>query len=201
MPIFGSNRRLRPHTRGFSLIELLVVIAIIMLISLVMLARYRSFNSSILLRNLAYEIALSTREAQVLGVSVRGAPGSITSPFNYAYGMHFSVGTTYTSFVDRTDNGQYDTDASASEALSVYTIGQKNRVSDLCVNNTCGYEAVDVLFKRPEPDARFHTSPSVSSVTSVRIIVGPQDPEETNRRTVRVWPTGQIEVCTSPTCT
>lgn len=172
------------HHRGFSLIELLVCIAIITIISVVVLARYKSFNSTILLRDLAYEIALSTREAQVLGISVAGSGGS----FSQAYGMHFTIGTTYILFTDGNANNRYDT----GEEASVYTIGQNNQVTDLCGNTTCGLTSLDVLFRRPEPDAIFFTNPTVPSVSSVSVSVGALS--YTNRRTVRIWPTGQISV-------
>lgn len=177
------------------MIELLVSIAIIAVISMVMLARYRSFNSTILLRDLAYEIALSIREAQVLGISVRGESGS----FKNAYGMHFTPGTTYILFIDRKPvsggpaNGQYD----SGEEVTTYTIGQENTVKKLYANTT-ELDTLDVLFERPDPDAFFHTSPAASVVNSARIIVGSPDGSV---RAVRVWPTGQIEVCISHDCT
>lgn len=157
-----------------------------MIISAVVLARYKSFNSTILLRNLAYEIALSTREAQVLGVSVQGEQSTI-NPFVHAYGMHFTTGTQYILFTDRNDNTRYDT----GEELSLYTIGQHNAVSSMCANTNCTLTTLDVLFRRPEPDARFYTDPTVSSISSVRVIFGSEDG---NIRTMRVWPTGQIAV-------
>ena len=177
--------------RGFSLIELLIVLAIIALITAVVLARYKSFNSTLLLRNLAYEIALSIREAQTFGISVRGAGGAFTR----AYGMHFTPGTTYTLFRDEDDNGRFDT--SADEIVSAYTIGQGNAVSDLCAGAVCGLAALDIIFKRPEPDALFSacTSPTACaaapSADSVRVVVVSSGG---NTRTVRVSPTGQIAV-------
>lgn len=166
------------------MIELLICIAIIAAISGVTLARYKSFNSTILLRNLAYEIALSIREAQVLGISVQGVPG-VTNPFGYAYGMHFMPGkTTYTLFRDLDGDLQYDDD----EAVTVYTIGQKNAVTDVCDSTACGLASLDVLFKRPDPDARFYPNPAASAVW---MVVGAPDG---NTRTIKVWPTGQIAV-------
>lgn len=158
-------------------------IAIIAIISGVVLARYKSFHSTILLRNLAYEVALSIREAQVLGISVRGNSGLFTD----AYGMHFTVGTKYTLFIDRNANNRYDT----GEELSVYTIGQDNRVSDLCANTTCGLSSLDVLFRRPEPDSLFFTNPAVSDIGIARVFVGAIDG---TTRIVRIWPTGQISI-------
>ncbi len=165
------------------MIELLIVLAIIALITAVVLARYRSFNSTVLLRDLAYEVALSVREAQVLGISVRGQGGVFTD----AYGVHFTSGTTYTSFIDEDDNGRYD----MGEDLSSYTIGQGNAITDLCAETTCGLDSLDVLFRRPEPDALFFTDPAVSPIGSARVVLGGQDG---GTRAVRIWSTGQIAV-------
>lgn len=178
-------RRVRHNRDGFSLIELLVSIAIIAIISAVVLARYKSFNSTILLRDLAYEIALSIREAQVYGVSVHSAGGS----FNFAYGIHFTRGTTYVLFADSSPiNGRYD----AGEELSSYAIGQQNAIVDLCRNATCGRTSLDVLFRRPEPDARFAVNGSVVTPSSVRVVV--RGGTGGNTRTVRVSTTGQISI-------
>src|SRR3989338_11714059 len=64
-----------PHTparaaRGFTLIEMLVVIAVMAIVTGVMLANNGRFGGQVLLQNLAYDIALTLRHAQVYGISV-----------------------------------------------------------------------------------------------------------------------------------
>lgn len=89
---FGSKgRALRSFTRsrGFTLIELLVVSLIIVLITGTLIFRQQGFNSTTLLRSLSYSVALSLRQAQVYGVSVReNAIG--TGLFASGYGVYFS---------------------------------------------------------------------------------------------------------------
>lgn len=186
MSAFGIKRHSSIRYRGFSLVELLVVVAIMMVLSTVVLARYKSFNSTILLRNLAYEIALSAREAQVLGISVQGAP-SASNPFSHAYGVHFTPGTSYTLFRDLDDDHQYD----IGEDVSVYRIGQGDSITGLCAAANCTLTSLDVLFRRPEPDALFYVNGGVLSASSVLVQAGSPDG---NMRAVRIYPTGQIAV-------
>ncbi len=148
--------------------------------------QYGSFNSVILLKSLAYEIALTVREAQTFGVSVRSDAGT----FQSAYGVHFDAALpkSYTLFIDRNANNRYDT----GEAVTTYQIGQGNQIFDLCVNTTCDRDMLDIVFRRPEPDAIFGVTPVVANPTTARVIVG--YPEVAKTRTVRVWSTGQIAV-------
>lgn len=74
MKLFTLNpKRYHPNfSRGFTLIEMLVSITIITVITSVVFLQSSQFNSSILLSNIAYELAISIREAQSYGLSVRG---------------------------------------------------------------------------------------------------------------------------------
>lgn len=137
--------------------ELVVVTGIITIVSALMLASNTRFGGVILLRNLAYDIAISVRQAQVFGISVaRFGAGT----FSAGYGVSFTLAdpTHYTLFADAVEeNGLYDT---GEEVIppSPMTIGQGYRIADLCVTDvldveSCGYERMDVFFKRPEPDA------------------------------------------------
>lgn len=72
-------------SRGFTLIELLVVIAIFSMMTGLILANYSGFDSSIVLENTAYEVALEIRQAQSFGLGVRQAV-SVNDVFP-AYGV------------------------------------------------------------------------------------------------------------------
>src|SRR3989338_5478037 len=108
------------NPRGFTLIELIVVSAIIILITTFILFQQSKFNSSTLLRSLTYSMALSVRQAQVYGTSVRGftpaAGGSAT--FGSGYGIHFPAGATpyqyylFAATESPNDNGQRAADGS-----------------------------------------------------------------------------------------
>jgi prepilin-type N-terminal cleavage/methylation domain-containing protein len=64
---FLNHFKKKISTRGFTLIELLLVIAIFGIMSSVAIFNFRGFSGNSLVDNLAYDIALSIREAQTAG--------------------------------------------------------------------------------------------------------------------------------------
>ncbi|MBI4093677.1 prepilin-type N-terminal cleavage/methylation domain-containing protein [Candidatus Kaiserbacteria bacterium] len=159
--------------RGFTLIELLVVTAILSIISGIILINNNKFGGAILLSNLAYDVGLSIREAQVYGIAVRRYG---TSNFTVGYGMHFSKSspTTYVLFADAYSvNGLYDgcPDTLSCELVESTDIHRGFHILDLCAlpggggAEICGLDRLDILFKRPEPDA-FISANGVSGVAN-----------------------------------
>jgi len=182
MPIARGRKK---PSRGFSLIELLVSIAIIAIITATILARYSAFNSTVLLKDLAYEVALSIREAQSFGVSVRG----VESNFEQVYGVHFVPGTTtYTLFVDTNENNIYNT----GEAITTYNIGNNNKIGAVYTNST-SRDSLDVVFRRPEPDAEYYVNGSSTRVDANHASIEVTAPNG-NKHTVLIYPTGQISI-------
>src|SRR5512133_2633560 len=89
-----ESRKLN-HVRGFSLIEMIVVIGIIALLSTVTLSNYKDVSSRISLENLAQQIALTVRQAQVYGISVVRGTGSVYP----SYGVHFAGQNSFVLFI------------------------------------------------------------------------------------------------------
>jgi prepilin-type N-terminal cleavage/methylation domain-containing protein len=58
--------------RGFSFIELIISIAVFTLITSAMLVSFSRLQGDVSLTNLAYDTALTIRQAQSYGVQVRG---------------------------------------------------------------------------------------------------------------------------------
>jgi prepilin-type N-terminal cleavage/methylation domain-containing protein len=181
--------------RAFSLIELLVVIGIFTVISALVLANHSRFNSSVLLGSLAYDIALSVREAQVYGVSVRG----VSNNFQAGYGIHFSSPNSYILFADTypagTPNKKYDPQ---DTIVSTYTLSNGHSISRFCgVNGNVqdcsdngAITSLDIVFLRPEPDATISSTasgPYAEGVITVSSGGG-------GTRTITVGSTGQISV-------
>ena len=185
----------RRGSRGFSLIELLVVMAIMVVISSVVLSRYSQFNGVILLRNLAYDVALTIREAQVYGVSGRSLGGVL----GVRYGVYFtaSAPNQYILFGDSNNNSLYD----AGESIKIYTMRPGYGLQNLCAHrsgdlalkcaNAGDFTSLTIMFRRPDPDAIVKTSVSAETYTDAIITVVSATGET---RTITVTQTGQIAV-------
>lgn len=173
-------------SRGFTIIEVMVVVSIIAILSSILMFQFRSFDSQLLVRNVAYEIAGTLREAQLYGVSVRGNAGAFTA----GYGVHFVPGTTYIVFRDVDSSKTY---TSGDVTLATSKITGSKSITNLC-STACAQTSLDIIFTRPNPDAAFAWSPSaIAATTSVEIHVGSNLPGGTTRRVV-VSETGQISV-------
>lgn len=198
----------RGKCSGFTLVELLVSIAVIVIITSIVLVKYDSFDSTTLLKNAAYDIALTLREAQMKSVSASRQNGN----FDYPFGVTFTPGAkTYTTFryqyAVATDYPYYD--GTHTSDLNTATIDRSMYVSDVCVartpsNEDCNITRLDVSFKRPEFKALIY-APEYSSdpedLTSAKIKVA------STRGTgdvfiVTVTHLGQITVCLegTPNC-
>jgi prepilin-type N-terminal cleavage/methylation domain-containing protein len=76
-------------SRGFTLIELMASIAIISIILTVVIYNHRAFDSQLELTNVAYRVAVSIREAQVYGTSVKEFNDNSVRRFDVPYGVSF----------------------------------------------------------------------------------------------------------------
>jgi len=191
-------------TAGFTLVELMVVTGIFVVITSLILANNTRFGGAVLLENLAYDIALSVRRAQVYGIAVRRFG---EDDFSAGYGVNFTIGTpaVYILFADiypiSTGNGIYE--PVQSELVDSVSIQGGYRIIDLCatspnsLSETCGLTALDILFKRPEPGA-FISKNGISGIANPaalqekgRIIL---ESPRGNKTSVIVEASGQIAV-------
>ena len=155
--------------RGFTLIELLVSVAIFAFMTALLVAKYGTFNQSVLLTNLGYDVAISIRTAQTYGVSVV-SPESATNPnpsFKYAYGVDFTTVANPSLSTDpqqillfsSTSNPDslYYKAGGVDTPLNVYSIKRGAVIYDLCTGHdstSCAHvDQLDVSFKRPDPSA------------------------------------------------
>jgi hypothetical protein len=173
------------------------------------IAKYGNFNNGVLLTNAAYDVALAVRTAQTYGLSVRNA--DVTSgQFKSGYGVHFSdyqgswnddlnENQVIVFFADIPPSegggteGVYD---SEDPVVSTYVLKQGIVVRGFCFDadeETCSPEGdtLDVVFKRPNPDAVITHDSDVASDSYVEIVLGSTDGSV---RSVIVRSNGQIAV-------
>lgn len=191
--------------------ELLVVLAIIISVMAVVLTSQSAFNKTFLLANTAYDIALTLRFTESLGVGTL-ASGSVA---NVGRGVHFDKATPH-SFILFADTSPPSTTCTTSTpdckpGDKVYTVGSDTLVqtntlgngitiSDFCARDAgntwqCASNgslaALDIVFARPNPDAfiRANGDPSIlytSACLTVRSLEG-------IRRFVSIAPSGSIK--------
>ena len=209
-----GGRGFTRSSTGFTLIELLVVTAILVIVTSLVLINNNRFGGTVLLQNLAYDMALSVRQAQVYGISVLSFGGE----FDFGYGMHFNANCqTYVLFADvLVQNGLYDCPSpgvqGSCERVESTDLQRNYRVVKLCVPAGASMDAcmsntdlwaskLDILFKRPEPDACISADDSIKIDADGKCTL---DPEESarivlesprgDRRSFLVEATGQISV-------
>lgn len=132
---------------GFALLELIIAVALFGVITAFILLAYNRVGGQLFLSSLAYEIALSLRQAQSFGVSVREFRGSGSGTFDVGYGLHFDAGSvnTYALFADQggsAGNGLFDGgfggayDATGclgvTECVSVFKLERGNTIARFC---------------------------------------------------------------------
>jgi prepilin-type N-terminal cleavage/methylation domain-containing protein len=197
--------------RGFTLPELLISIAIIGIITSITLVKYSAFDSTVLAKSAAYEVALTLREAQVNSVSVkRGEINGDENIFSYPYGVHFEEkSSTYTAYVFRSSNSiDYPSYGnSSSEDVGTFTMDRGMKIIDICINgdtSPCddddGIVSLDVAFRRPEFNAIFTAIKETdgaelqnsNGVNSAQILVA--SPNGTHTFVVEVTTLGQMSV-------
>jgi Tfp pilus assembly protein FimT len=181
--------------RAFTIVELVVSVAIFAFMTAFLVAKYGNFNQSVLLTNLAYDVALTIRNAQTYGLNVKSKPSGvvgytdgttydeIAAGYQYGYGIHFEAGNATAAskkmifFADNTPNAIPSYDNAAKVILSTYTLrngsyisaicaqARENPPGEPCLSSSSPNGGFDVVFKRPDPDAMFPLTNGATVVT------------------------------------
>jgi prepilin-type N-terminal cleavage/methylation domain-containing protein len=167
----------KKSTRGFTLIELLLVMGILALMMGVVVSNHSRFGGKVLLRTLAYDTALTIRQAQTFGISVRQSSATAGTEFTAGYGINIDTttvtGTTnqFRMFSDISGNDGVFTSGSDT-TTQTYNISRGYVISDLCVTTIAAPNTyvcntatrMDIVFRRPEPDAEIRINGTVGTL-------------------------------------
>jgi len=185
--------------KGFTLLEMIVVLGIFGIMTSITVFNYSKFRSQTVLTNMAYEVALSVREAQIYGVSVRNPNGiNASQGFSYPYGINFIEGSsTYNLFADSFGGGNGRADCSENECVTPYTMQRNIFVSGLRkkINSTCtDVTELNVMYRRPSPETIFDNLQN-AEFAEVEILAPDGD-----LRYILIRSNGQIEVKGNSEC-
>ncbi len=154
-PKKGEN--FKSKLSGFTLIELLITISIFVFMTALVMARYNDFYSGTLFKNLAYDIAITIREAQSYGISVKYNEGS--NSFDRAYGAYFPQGAGGEVFMlrlyNKSNNYIFEEDV---EPEKRYTLKHGATFNKLLISSTGNDDYIPasnvaIIFQRPNPEA------------------------------------------------
>lgn len=150
--------------RGFTLIELLISAAIITVIAALVLVRFDSFDSTVLLKSFAYEVATTVRESQIYSLSVVNTGTGASANFRYPYGLSFSPNTDEYVFFRFNNASSAVTpryESGEADVIRTLTAGSAMEIFDVCVTtggtDNCAISRLDISFRRPEFSAIFYT--------------------------------------------
>jgi prepilin-type N-terminal cleavage/methylation domain-containing protein len=159
--------------KGFTILEMLAVLAIFGVMTSVVIFNYGKFTSDTILTNMAYEVALTIREAQIYGVSVRNpvTGGIQPTSFSVPYGVHFDSGSNvYYLFADKvpvTPDGIFNNVncVTSTECVTPYTLQRNVIISEVRKNCSPDMDGngLNISFKRPNPEARFDNAININS--------------------------------------
>lgn len=148
---------------GFTIVELTVSLAIFLLLSSVVLAKYRTFDTNARFANAVEDVVLALRQAQVYGVGSKGNTTGcgVGSAFECSYGVYFPIAVgeknKIISFVDSNDNHVYDVGEELPSGATVWqssiNIYMLNCSTCLFGNPIPEFYPLSITFKRPSPDA------------------------------------------------
>lgn len=203
--------------RGFTILELLVSLTIFAIMTALLLSKYGTFNQGVILTNLAYDIALTIRNAQMYGLNVKSS-GRTVNDFSNPYGVYFDTSTAaskilVTSFIDLKQGNMYNPDnlynnsqadinpatGMPYEFLTSSTIKNGGYIGSIrtCNNYKCTNPItrtnVSIVFKRPKPDALIYTNPNTFFNGFQKVMIDVKS-SDGNTRTITVTDNGEISV-------
>lgn len=166
--------------KGFTIIEMLVVLTISAILIAVVIFNYRDADSTLIMRNLAYEVSLTVRQAQTYGLGVKDAQVE-NSAFEHAYGVQFNgpessiyndtfylFSDIYNSNADKeficndSDSSSPCTSVASEEVIDALSLTRQITIDSICGDPLAGGaevcledagDTLNIAYLRPNPDA------------------------------------------------
>ncbi|MFA6094368.1 MAG: type II secretion system protein [Candidatus Paceibacterota bacterium] len=183
---------------GFTLVEMLIAIGIITALSGVVLFNYGSFNSSLALTNLAYDIALTVRQAEYYGIGSKSSEGDFTT----GYGVHFDTvqNTTYNIFSVLKEETSYAF-LDPNQVVQIFDLNNGNYISSIHKINPCEPVSgnVDVVFFRPLPKVYFSYGGTTELSNGIVVEIKSTRADD-KKMYVKILSSGQIGVSKTSEC-
>jgi prepilin-type N-terminal cleavage/methylation domain-containing protein len=193
--------------KGFTMIEMLTVLAIFAVLTSVVLFNYTKFRSDTILTNMAYEIALSIREAQIYGVSARGVKidGGPSLDFSVSHGIYIPADNSnqYFLFADNDGDSEFTgTSCAATSDICVtpYSLLGSIKITDIQIEGQCSLdpESLSIVFRRPNPEPIISDDLGTTNISRVQVTVTAQD--GVTERYIVVANNGQVSVENKSIC-
>lgn len=212
------------NKKGFTLIEFIVIISIFSIMASVALFNFNGFRSNIALGNLANDIGLTIRQAQVFGwanqsgtstsgIVLKGNDPLSGNPVRFSDGVYFTLdnpkeivlykkNTTLTPpyFVDNVTDRVVDT-VRVSGPNSISGIYAANNKADLLIDSdglggsAAPLHEISVAFSRPKPEALFYVSGQPLAVVYNYVgIYIKADTDTNDKHVIIISRTGEIDV-------
>lgn len=200
--IFLTRYAPMKYKSGFTLVELMVVVGIITTISALSLFNGSKLNSSVLLSNTAYEVGLIIRDAQVAGLGARvlAVNGNPTVATTSNQGVYFDITKPeqIVFFADLSNDNKYN--ELSGEDSQVYNIENKRagKILNICrleANNSClDIANINVIFKRPNPEAYFYSNDETSPLGYIGNVVINMGFVGGECKSITIYKTGAIQI-------
>ncbi len=211
------------NTKGFTLIEFIVIISIFAIMASVALLNFNGFRSNVSLNNLANDIGLVVRQAQVFGWAnqsatgsspgvILGVPDTITgNPIRYSDGVYFSDPKKIILYKKTTALGDPYFDSSLDRVVDTIQVSGPNSITsvysaeikaDLVLDadgpsgTASSLTEISIAFSRPKPEALFF-GPSGQPINPDHDYVGiyiKGDTDADPKHVIIISRTGEIDV-------
>ena len=173
MKIFLKHKkRSLKNNKGFTIIELVVVFFIMASILAVVIPGYLEYSTKLDLENLALDVALTIREAQSYGA---GSKVTLTGGFfDKPYGVHFDTSNTSRFIFFENTNTADNIYSGGDTIINTLIIKPGYFINKLCTQTggagyVCGATSIDIIYKRPNPDAIISRNVSGGAYNNAKI--------------------------------